>query len=311
MKFGIRIPNDGPLVSADNLRTLATTAEGLGYDSVLVHDHVLVPDSSWNPFFDPLVTLSYLAAATESVKLGTSVLLLPLRNPVILAKQIATLDQISNGRVLLGVGVGYLKDEFETMDVPFGRRGKITDEYLTVLKELWTKPKTTFQGKFIKLRNVESYPKPIQKPHPPIWIGGSSEAATIRAVKFGNGRHALMGPDAVRKEVERLNRKAIILGRDVSKLEIATEPWVSIEQNVNEAVKKAYASPLVKQRWPNPDDFARANLIGSYDEISSRVAAFREAGSTYMQLRFVSERVSLSETLKMMKQFAEWIPKLT
>lgn len=314
MKIGIRLPNDGPLVCPENIRNLATTAEALGYDSVLVHDHILVPDPSWNPFYDPIVTLSYIAAATKKIRLGTSVLLIPLRNPVILAKQIATLDQISGGRVVLGVGAGYLKGEFEAVGVPITKRGRMMDEYLTVLKELWTKPKANFQGKFVTLKDVECYPKPLQKPHPPIWVGGSAEASTVRTVKFGDGRNfgGIVGPDGVKKEVERVKQKAAELGKTLSgNFDVAPEPWVSIGRDVNEAVQKAYTSPLVKERWPKPDEFVKANLIGSYNEISKQVNAFRDAGATYLQLRFTTERSSLEETMKTMKQFAEWLPKLT
>jgi probable F420-dependent oxidoreductase len=310
LRFGVRVPNDGPLVSPSNMKRLATAAEELGYDSVLVHDHILVPDPSWNPFFDPLVSLTYLAALTERIRLGTSVFLLPLRTPVIFAKQIATLDQISGGRAFIGVGVGYLKEEYESVGVPFAKRGKIADEYLLALKELWTKPKTTVRGEFTNLKEIESEPKPLQKPHPPIWVGGGSEAATIRAVRYGNGRHALGGPDVVKAEVERVKRHATILGRDLRDFDVIVEPWVSIGHDVHEAVAKALATPLVRQRSKGADELVRSNLVGTFEEIFRQVSVFREAGATYVQLRFVSERNSLDETLKMMKQFSEWLPRL-
>jgi len=309
LKIGVRVPNDGPIVSRDNLKTLALTAEEVGYDSIFVHDHILVPDNTWSPFFDPLISLASIASLTERIRLGTSIYLLPLRNPLIAAKQFATLDQMSNGRLIVGVGVGYLQEEYTALHVPFNKRGSITDEYLVALKLLWTNSRASIKGKFVNFEDVDSSPKPVQKPYPPIWIGGASEAATIRALKYGDGRLTLGGPQGVSKEMKRLKTHAQALGRDVNRLTIVAEPWVSLDENIDDAVNRAFESPLIRQRFPNREDFARDSLVGSHDDVLKKLETFSNAGADYLELRFVTERVSFEATFKMMRQFAEWLPE--
>src|SRR5678816_89709 len=174
MKFGVWIPNCRHLATPDIIRTTAVRAEQLGYDSVWVSDHVVVPDANVANFgeaiFDPFVTLAVAAGATSRVKLGTTVLIVPYRNAVVTAKMVSSLDALSGGRVVLGVGAGWVAAESAMLGVPFAERGPMTDEHLRAMQELWTSPAPSFSGKYVQFRDLHFEPRPIQAPHPPIWV---------------------------------------------------------------------------------------------------------------------------------------------
>ena len=210
MRIGVTLPNYGPLASGANLVRLAQHAEALGFDSVWVADHLVVPvetasiypfDARDTPtpakldglveFYEPLMTLAYLAAATTRVRLGVSVYVLPYRNPVVTAKLVATLDALSGGRVIFGVGVGWLREEFTAVGADARVRGRVTDEYLEVCRRLWRDDVAEFAGDHYQLPAVRTGPKPVQRPWPPIWIGGNSAAARRRAVALGDGLHLI------------------------------------------------------------------------------------------------------------------------
>jgi probable F420-dependent oxidoreductase len=197
MKFGIWIPNCRHLATPEIIRHTAVRAEELAYASVFVSDHVVVPNAYVDRFgagiYDPLITLSVLAGATNSVLLGTTVLIVPYRNPVLTAKMVASLDALSGGRVVLGIGAGWVPEESAALGVPFVERGAMTDEYLAAMRELWTSPVPSFAGKYTQFSDLHFEPKPIQKPHPPIWVGGHSPAALRRAVAFGSAWHPING----------------------------------------------------------------------------------------------------------------------
>jgi probable F420-dependent oxidoreductase len=200
MNFGVWIPNCRHLATPDIIRRTAARAEQLGYDSVWVSDHVVVPTPNVANFgeavFDPLVTLALAAGATERVRLGTTVLIVPYRNAVVTAKMVSTLDALSGGRVVLGVGVGWLPAESAMLGVPFAERGAMTDEYLEAMQELWTSRTPSFRGKYTQFSGLIFEPKPVQKPHPPIWVGGHSRAAFGRAARFGAAWHPINRPPA-------------------------------------------------------------------------------------------------------------------
>jgi probable F420-dependent oxidoreductase len=214
MKVGVWIPNCRHLATAEIIRATAIDAEKLGYDSVWVSDHVVVPHANVVNFgetiFDPLVTLSVIAGATLRVTLGTTVLIVPYRNPVVTAKMISSLDALSGGRVVLGVGAGWVAAESAALGVPFAERGAMTDEYLDAMRELWTSGAPSFAGKYTRFSGLVFEPKPVQKPHPPIWVGGHSPAALRRAVRFGEAWHPINRPPpelrAGRAELARLCR---------------------------------------------------------------------------------------------------------
>lgn len=214
MDFGVWLPNCRHLATPDIIRGTAVRAEQLGYDSVWVSDHVVVPHANIANFgetvFDPLVTLAVAAGATRRVRLGTTVLIVPYRNAVVTAKMVASLDALSGGRVILGIGAGWVAAESAMLGVPFAERGAMTDEHLQAMQELWTSRAPKFTGKYTQFSGLVFEPKPLQQPHPPIWVGGHSGAALRRAVQFGATWHPINRPPAEllagRRELARLSK---------------------------------------------------------------------------------------------------------
>ena len=191
VKYSFRLPNADYLgfpASTQAIVETACKAEELGFDALFVNDHVIVDDSPrsepWRNVYDPLMVLSYVAAKTSSIRLGTSVLIMPYRNPIVTAKMVATLDQMSGGRAIAGVGAGWSEAEYGALNVPYHERGARTNEYLRLWKECWQPGPTTFHGRFHSFDSMHVSPKPLQQPHPPIWIGGSSQASLRRAARF-------------------------------------------------------------------------------------------------------------------------------
>jgi probable F420-dependent oxidoreductase len=194
----------GPLAGAASIRDLAQAAEDLNFDSVWVADHIVIPhrvtssypydaggDSPFDPgqpFYEPLSVLNFLAGCTERIRIGTHVLIIPYRNPLFTAKILATIDVLSGGRLTLGAGVGWMEEEFHALGLDsYHERGAITDEYLRLFKELWVAEQPEFQGKYFQVSAVGFAPKPVQRPHPPIWTGGHSDRALKRAAVLADG----------------------------------------------------------------------------------------------------------------------------
>ena len=192
-QYGICVTNYGDVTSAEAIIGTAKLAEEAGFDSVWVSDHVVVPPTFGsiygNSFMDPFICLSYAAAETQRVKLGTTVVVVPYRNPLVQAKMLATLDVLSGGRVIFGVGVGWDEEEFKALGVPFNERGKLTDEYLEIMKVLWNAETPSFQGRKYSFSEVAFEPKPLQRPYIPIWVGGNGAPAFRRAVRIGTAWH--------------------------------------------------------------------------------------------------------------------------
>ncbi len=208
MTFGIHLPQYGRVASGEAVTRAARHAEDLGFADVWVSDHVVHPaeQSYPSPFLlDPFATLSWAAAATERVRLGTSVLVVPQHNPVWLANHLATVDLLSDGRLLVGAGVGWSEREYEALGQPFGDRGRRLDEILQLLRRAWRDDPVSFAGEFYELRDIRFLPKPAHEI--PIWIGGGVEAAFRRAVEHGDGFHVVgLKPPEVVPIVERLRR---------------------------------------------------------------------------------------------------------
>ena len=222
MKVDLWVPTVDPFSTPELLATIGREAEQRGIGTIWVGEHVVLFDeyASEYPYaedgkipalpnsglLEPFITLSFLAAHTSTVRLGTAMVLLPQRNPVYTAKEVSTLDWLSNGRVDLGVGVGWLEEEFKAVNVPWPQRGKRTDEYLAVLETLWCDERSAYKGEFYSLNECAMFPKPIQKPHPPIHIGGESDAALARVARAGQGWHTF-------------NRKPADLAEPLTKLD--------------------------------------------------------------------------------------------
>lgn len=222
MKFGLFGINIGPCASPQTAAKVARAAESAGFESLWTGEHVVLPDPQVapsplpprTPMLDPAVALAFVAAHTERIRLGTGIIILPQRNPVVLAKELASVDVLSGGRLLFGVGAGYLESEFAAVGAPFADRGARSDEFLDAIVALWTQPQPRFAGRFAAFSGIDAQPRPVQRPHPPIHVGGQSAGAYRRAVLRGNGwygfaldldgtRRCLAGLEKARSEVAR------------------------------------------------------------------------------------------------------------
>src|SRR3981189_2860492 len=256
MRYGFYLPTRGPIATRHGVLALAREGERLGLHSAMIADHIVFPVESESEYpytldrkhpsgGDALETFSILgvvAGATERLRLVTSVLgppsptplptpvlVLPYRSPVLTAKMVASLDVLSGGRVTLGVGVGWLKEEFDALDSPdFERRGAVTDEWITIFKQLWSQSPASFTGQFYAYDDIRAEPFPLQKPHPPIWVGGHSKAALRRTARHGDGWHPVgaiaaspLPPQEMRAHLDTLKRMTEAEGRDFAALTIS------------------------------------------------------------------------------------------
>ena len=231
MRFGVQLPQYGRFAGPDALLRMARAAEDLGWDSVWTSDHIVIPrphtDRFTATFYDIVATLAFVAARTDRVRLGTSVLLLPYRHPVILAKQIATLDALSRGRMVVGVAPGWMEKEFEILGVPHRGRGDLHDETLRAMIKIWTSEDTSFAGQHYRFPAFEFEPRPVQKPYPPIWIGGNDRRALRRTVELGTGWHPItslrigLTLEDLTDRVQELRQLADARGRDMREITLS------------------------------------------------------------------------------------------
>jgi probable F420-dependent oxidoreductase len=277
MQLGVWIPNCRHLATPEIIRGAAVRAEELGYDSVWVSDHVVVPHANVANFgrtiFDPLITLGVIAGATSRVRLGTTVLIVPYRNAVVTAKMVASLDALSDGRVVLGVGAGWVAAESAMLGVPFAERGAMTDEYLQAMQELWTSKEPSFQGKYTRLSGLHFEPRPVQTPHPPIWVGGHSSAALRRTVRFGEAWHPINRPP------EELRAGRAELARLCQELGRATPPAITLRNDV------CVLSP--GRRAPASAHAGRV-LAGEPSALVDQLAELAECGVEHLVLEFLA-----------------------
>jgi probable F420-dependent oxidoreductase len=245
LQLGWGIPNRGPLARVDVITRLARTADALGYSVVTLSDHVVLPTRSsapypydnsgafpggaQQPYLEPITLAAWVLSATRRLRVGISVLVVPYRNPVVTAKQLATVDVLSGGRLIVGVGVGWWPEEFEALAAPpFAERGAVTDEYLRLMKTLWTESSPRFEGKYYRIRDVTTLPQPVQKPHPPIWVGGHTEPALRRTAAVGDAWHPIglrgpagLAPDELAEKMARIRALARQAGRDPASIGVA------------------------------------------------------------------------------------------
>jgi probable F420-dependent oxidoreductase len=277
MKIGIFVGNEMPWSSAATLLEISTRAEELGFHSVWVADHIVLPEGyrsaypyggptataeESETFFEPLLTLAYLAAATHSIRLGTSVVVAPIRNPVYTAKLVATLDRLSGGRVILGVGAGWLQEEFLAMGSEnFATRGQALDEHIAICRSLWADAVASYSGTLYQLPPVRSAPKPAQRPGPPVWIGGNSYQAIRRVARLGDGWHpvSLSAPE-VKAGVDRLKTEVGKVGRSMAEIDVFARLEVGFD--------------------PNPTATQRNGLYAPIAEIATGLKAYEAAGCT-------------------------------
>jgi probable F420-dependent oxidoreductase len=317
MDIGVATLTRGECATRAGYSAVAEAAERLGFGFISVNDHIVVPrdiasrypyseDGQWaartaGECLDQLATLAFIAGRTERIKLLTSVMVVPHRQPVLAAKMLATVDVLSNGRLIVGCGVGWLKEEFEAVGAPpFEERGRATDEYIDAFKALWTEEAPAYEGKLASFDNLMFTPKPVRKPHPPIWIGGESEVALNRAVRAGDGwypasnnpRQRLDTPARLAAAIAQLHRVADAAGRDPHSIDIGYLLLWPVDWT-------AQTGPHSGRRMLTGDSATMARDIG----------ALKAAGARHVALTF--QTASLPETLERMQRFAEEVMPLT
>jgi probable F420-dependent oxidoreductase len=235
MDIGCHLPTQGPLATREALLRFCQEAERRNVPSLWVSDHVVFPRTKSGEYpggrfphapdtayLEPVAVLAAAAMATERARLGSSVFILGHRHPVVMAKLLTTIDALSNGRLICGVGVGWWEEELTILGVPFKQRGRHADEILKVFKTLWTSDHPTFDGEFFRFGDVGFQPKPVQKPHPPIWVGGNSPGAFQRVVTYGDGWHATyLQPDQLRASLDKLRAAADAAKRPFESIELS------------------------------------------------------------------------------------------
>ena len=282
MKYGVILPNVGPMADTGTLAELAGQAESLGYDGVFLSDHIAAPIdlqsrypyrtdgrfplSPEEPILEPIVTLSYLAAVTSRIELGFSVLVLPYRHPVLNAKMLGTLDVISGGRLIVGVGVGWMEEEFHALNASFAERGTVTDEHIEILRAFWAQPVPEFAGRHYQLAGLSMSPRPGPHRIPPIWTGGISAPALRRAARLGDGWHGVrQRPADVARVALRIARLRAQAGLGMAGFEISLRAGLDLTD-------------------ASLDGAARTPLRGSPEQVRADLAGYAEAGLTYLVL---------------------------
>lgn len=287
MRFGLSLPHFQRVASPDAIQRVAQRAEQLGYDGIWVSDRIVIPVSAvgrfGSMFYEPLTVLGFAAACTSRVRLGTTVIILPYRNPLVTAKVLSTLDVLSGGRVTAGMAVGWTEDEFKALGVPFQERGALSDEYIAAFKALWTQDKPAFQGRYVRFDNIAFEPKPVQKPHIPIWVGGNSKRAIRRAVALGDGWHPTRPlAEEVKAGVAYLQEVCEQRGRDPKSLTIAVREPLKFYDGAEAAVR-------------------RRPFLGSMQKIIDDIGRYRDAGAQYCMLdTFYSAPELAQETVESM-----------
>ena len=317
MHFGLALPGRGALARPDALVTLARRAEALAYSSLFVTDHVIVPTaydstypysesgrvaSDWSQgYLEPLALMSFLAGVTSRIQLGTSVLVVPYRNPVVTAKMLATLDVMSGGRVLLGAGVGWLREEFEALAAPpFDERGAATDEYIRLMRACWTKEPVAWKGRYYTMAEASVLPKPRQKDGIPIWTGGHTDAALRRTGELADGWHPIgLRPPAVLDPPEYAEKVAIIHG------------WAQKAGRNREDITLSFRVPVevvpARAKRPAGD---RVPFRGTAAEVIGDIRSYQSLGVTHFVFDLTAP--DLKSQLAMMERFADEVrPKVT
>ena len=318
MKYGYTLPGRGPLMDPETLGVIARKGEELGYDAVYAGDHILVPKNiaSIYPYseggeypggpsgesMELLTLLAFLAGQTSKIRLVASVIIVPYRSPLLAAKALATLDVLSQGRLVIGIGVGWMREEFEALDLPpFEERGAVTDEYIRAFKELWTSDSPHFEGKYVNFDDINFLPKPVQKPHPPIWVGGESRPALRRTAELADGWYPLgsnptfpMGtPEQLSAGLERLAAYARRFGRDPAEIEVI------------------YRTQQFELNGTAAPDNDRPSFVGNADQIAADIRRYEEMGVGSMVLDFLRQTEDLDVMLGHMERFADEVwPKV-
>ncbi|MEL0110574.1 MAG: LLM class F420-dependent oxidoreductase [Rickettsiales bacterium] len=283
MKAGVNLINFGPSANPVNLRRWVRVVEGLGFHSLLTSDHIAVtPDVSSRypaPLYEPISTLGWLAGITDRIEIGTTVIIVPYRSPLETARALANIDQLSGGRLIFGVGVGWAQEEFAALGLDYRKRGAMTDEYLAAIKQLWTEDVASFEGAYVRYSGVDTAPRPVRQPHPPIWVGGSSDAALRRAIRLGDAWHPIrIREEGLRKEgIPRLQALAAEEGLPVPAL-----------------------CPRIRLRLLETpaDDATRVMGEGTADQVHRDLAALEEMGCAHVLLDTYFEDIEATRNVE-------------
>jgi probable F420-dependent oxidoreductase len=290
MDFGFILPNNWGVEDPKDVVEIAVKAEALGFNSVWVNHHILhvgyVSDRLGDrPYHDALTILTFVAAETSEVRLGTSILVLPYLHPIALAKTLATLDVLSDGRLSVGVGVGPLKEEFDNLGVDFKQRGAYTNESIAIMKELWTNDNPSFNGRFFSFSDVRFYPKPLQKPHPPILIGGPSDSALRRVARLGDGWHPTgMSYEAMSERLDYLEHQLEASNRSIADIDLS----VRLEFDILDSPASSSHSPLVGAKYQIIDAIDAYSSMGVREIVLTMSTNDTDRMSDAME-RFASE----------------------
>jgi probable F420-dependent oxidoreductase len=328
MRFSVALPTcvEGlvypiPFVTPETLMEVGLAAERLGYHSVWGNDHLHTQNyvrDEWQTapnYYEPLISLAALSAHTKLIGLGTAVIVVPMREPVLLAKQAATLDQLSGGRLLLGVGVGAYREEFEAVrpDAPKGtNRGRMVEEGIQALRELFTKEVASFQGRYYRFRGVMMAPKPRQRPLP-IYSGGNSDDGAVRAGRYAEGwLPAVLPLPVLRRKIRLLREAAEAAGRDPKAIDVAPQMSVSLGRTKEDALRRFRESQVYRHllslkrstlRDLDLEQVEQMNFIGTPQQVAEQIQAYGEAGVTHCCALIFPAR-SIAETIDQMAWFA-------
>lgn len=311
MDFGFTLPMRGPLSAPESLAAIAEAGDALGFGLLACSDHVVLPTATTSPFpygtpafvgsagpgdhLELVTTLGWLAAQTRRARLLTAVMVVPHRPAVLTAKALATVDHLSGGRLVVGAGAGWLREEFEAIGAPpFEHRGSVTTEYIRAFRELWRSETPSFEGRYVRFRDIKAAPKPVQPGGPPIWVGGESPAALRRAGQVGDGwypigsnpTYPLRTPQQVAAGIATVKRHAQGAGRDPAALDFGLQAgWL----NLGEAIPMA--------------DGSRLPLTGSAEQIAGDIRAFQEVGVRHLVVSLVGATVA--ETHERLRRFMD------
>ncbi len=318
MKYGFTVPSRGPLATPESIVTIAKKGESLGFDSISLGDHILVPrtiESSY-PYTDSgeypgsangssleqLSVLSFLAGQTSNIRLSTSVMVVPHRNPLVAAKSLATIDVLSRGRLVVGVGTGWMREEFEALGVqPFDERGAVTDDYIQAMKELWTSSSPSYNGRYCSFKDISFLPKPLQKPHPPLWVGGESKRAIRRAARFCDGwcpidvnpQFPLNSPERLSIAMEELRLYADEAERSADDIEVI------------------YRTHRLELSATATNSSNRQQFSGDSNQIAGDISRYRDIGVNNLMVDLARVATDLEDMLCKMEDFAEKVwPKV-
>ena len=334
--FGIRVPNSGPLASPAAIVTVAKEAESQGFHSVWVHDHLTWTSGSHRDhissgseealeagqkpnFYEAVTTLSYLAGTLHSVRLGIACLVVPTRNPIYAAKQLANLDVLTGGKFDFGVGIGghptMSSREYEILGVNRRLRGKIADDFIKAIKTIWTTNPSSYNGEFISFKDAEIMPKPRQNPHPPIWVGGWTEAAMRRTASVGDvWLPAWLTPKDIGARYEGIKEMSVQYGRQPEEVQLGIEIYVCIDEDSRtakrDAIRTFTASRGTFERELTLEELEAVSLIGSPEEINERVQSYIRSGVSHFEMKFIY--TTIDRLLEMMQLFSrEILPNVT